>query len=385
MLRVAHLLDGRHFGGAEQMVRRLAIASKPIEVESRVYVLSEGRLSRALADDGTALRVFPSSGRFDFSPLRALAAALREDRIQIIQSHTSRTHLFARLLSRKVGIPNITTIHSPTALDENLGMNRHPLRAWVERVGRRWTDHICPVSREETERLIRDEGVPETKITCIPNGMDALDAISVHDARQAAPLEWLDAMGLPRDAFILAMVAALRPRKGCDVLIRAFAKFRATGVEGALLIVGDDEFTEGRGLISELKTLAASEGISDRIHFAGFQEDPWRLASCANAIALPSLFGEGLPLALIEAMNRARPILASDIPGNRECVEKDANGWLHPPGDVTALADQIGKAASDRAALIGMGERGKALFMERFEMTRVLALWRSAYGRCLGA
>ncbi|MBI3734991.1 glycosyltransferase, partial [Candidatus Sumerlaeota bacterium] len=206
-IRVAHILDGRFFGGAEQMVRRLAKSSPKIGVEAAIYCLAEGRLSEMLRADHLPLRVFPSSGRLDFRPLGAMTRALRGDQIQIIQAHTSRTHLLARILSHRVGIPNITTIQSPIALDENQGTQSHPLRAWIERAGRRWTDHLCPVSREETERLIREEGVPKDKITCIPNGVEAVETKSVVQARATDAARALAGLGISMDGFLLAMIA----------------------------------------------------------------------------------------------------------------------------------------------------------------------------------
>lgn len=374
-IRVAHLLDGRHFGGAEQMVRRLALASPAHGIYAKVYLLSGGKLSEFLREDGIPFEVFPSSGRFDFRPLRAIAAAMVRDRMQIIQAHTSRTHLFARILSFRLRIPNITLIQSPIALDENTGTNRHPLRAMIERAGRPWTDHICPVSHEETERLIREEHVAREKITWIPNGIEPL-------AENRVPTE-------RAQEFTVAMIAQFRPRKGAEVLIRAFAKFVRAGGRGRLLMIGGDEFAS-RGsaprYLDELKALAHEEGLNadqGRIEFTGFESEPWTRAASADVIALPSLFGEGLPLTLIEAMNHAKPILASNSMGNRECVEDGVTGWLHPAGDFEALARQIGRASEMRDALPEMGRRGRELMMERFSINRVMDKWNYLYERLI--
>lgn len=375
-IRVAHLLDGRHFGGAEQMVRRLALASPAHGIYAKVYLLSGGRLSEFLQADGIPHEVFPSSGRFDFRPLRAIAAAMRRDGIQIIQAHTSRTHLFARILSFRLRIPNITLIQSPIALDENTGTKRHPLRAMIERAGRPWTQHICPVSREETERLIREENVPREKITWIPNGIEPMCEEELKSAIA--------------ETFTVAMIAQFRPRKGAEVLIRACGKFIRDGGSGKLLLIGGDEFAlrgeSGQTYLESLKQLAKNEGLDSEkgdVEFTGFEPDPWKRAADADIIALPSLFGEGLPLTLLEAMNHAKPILASDSAGNRECVENGVNGWLHQPGDSQALADQIANAAKRRAELVAMGRRGRELMLESFSINRVMDKWQYLYERLI--
>lgn len=381
-IRVTHLLDGRHFGGAEQMVRRLVAASPGIGVEADVFCLAEGRLAEYLRGEEIAVRIFPSSGRFDVRPLGDMTQALRESGTQIIQAHTSRTHLFARLISHRTGIANITTIHSPIALDENRGGGSHQVRALVERLGRRWTDAICCVSSEEAARLVKEEGASRRKVVHVPNFLEDPNPEGVDGNRRAALEAWLAERGEAADAFVVAMVAALRPRKGAAVLIEAFARYIEAGKSGVLVIVGDDEFTgAGGGHVAELKTLCGELGIAERVAFLGFREEPWALAGGADLVALPSMFGEGLPLVLIEAMARGLSIAASDTAGNRECVESGATGWLHPAGDAEALAKNLKEAAEDRDRLRAMGDAGRDKFLQNYASDVVLEKWREVYER----
>jgi len=389
-LRIAHLLDGKHFGGAEQIVRRLAKGAASTGVEARVYCFDAGRLSDYLAGDGVAYRVFVKRPKLSASLIGDLTAALAEDEIQIVQAHTSRAHFYARLVSRRLGIKNITTIQAPVALDENRGTRRHPLRALIERAGRPWTDSICVVSREERERMVREEGVAPKLITSIPNGVADpwVENVRATD-RPGELISVLKSNGLAQDAFVIAMVASFRPRKGAETLIDAFAKFRSAGMkrDALLLMIGDAEFAEPEYL-DKLQAYARHAGVLHHTEFAGFQDDPWALARGADVISLPSLFGEGLPLVLTEAMAHGLPIVVSDTAGNRECVELDPDnadrevrsvGWSHVPGDVADLAGQLIAAASDPARLKESGEAARARFLERYELNRVLAQWRELY------
>lgn len=378
-LRVAHLLDGRLFGGAEQMVRLLARHSARVGVEASVYLLSEGRLADYLRQDGRPVRVFSSKGKFDPRPLGGMSSALREDGAQVIQAHTSRTHLMARLLSRRLGIPNITTIQSPIAEDENRGQARHPLRARVERLGRRWTDQICPVSREEAERLVREERAPADRVTWVPNGIEDCGA-KAGEYRGEAARRWMEEHAVPAHALLVAMVAQLRPRKGPEVLIDAAARLKREGGEARVLFIGNDEFA-GAGYLEGLKARAREAGVAEEVSFLGFQDEPWGLAGACDVMALPSLFGEGLPLALLEAMNHGRAVAASDVMGNRECVGMPSTGWLHAAGDAETLARQLGEAAADREGLARRGAAGRAKFLREYELGLVLRRWREIYDR----
>ena len=366
------------------MVRRLSAAAPPTGVQARVYCLSEGRLAQYLRAENISLRVFHSAGRCDPRPLGTMIRAARGDAIDILQAHTSRTHMLARLMSVRLRIPNVTTIHSPIANDENRSAARHPLRAWIERLGRPWTHRIVSVGREEYDRLIRIERVDPKKIGWIPNGVEPIETIDRLQSRRRLA-EWMAQEKLDPEAFTVAMVAQMRPRKGPETLLCAMAHWRErTGAAGNLILIGDDEFTSGTGYLDSLKMLARELGIADRVRFAGFMDDPWALAAGADLFALPSLFGEGMPLVLLEAMQYALPIAASDTPGNRELLRDGRNGWLHRPGDHEQLADQIIDAASDRETTAERGRAGREIILADYTLSRVATAYRELYERLLG-
>ena len=323
--------------------------------------------------------------------------AAREDAIDVLQAHTSRTHLLARLMSLRLRIPNVTTIHSPIARDENRSAARHPLRAWVERLGRPWTHRIVPVGREEYDRLIRVERVDPAKIEWIPNGVEPVQTPDRAQSRRRL-VDWMICEGLDPEAFTVTMVAQMRPRKGPETLLRAMAHWAECGMRSAecggrnkertgapagnLILIGDDEFT-GTGYLDSLKALARELGIADRVRFAGFMDDPWQLAAGADLFALPSLFGEGMPLVLLEAMQYALPIAASDTPGNRELIRAGRNGWLHSPGDHEQLANHLIQAATDRAGADERGRAGREILLAEYTLSRVAAAYREIYEQLL--
>ena len=121
--------------------------------------------------------------------------------------------------------------------------------------------------------------------------------------------------------FRFASVGRLHPpSKGQDILFEAFAapKWRERAWHLALY---------GEGPMRQvLERLARSLGIADRITFAGFAAvaDIW---AANHALVMPSRY-EGLPLAIVEAMLCGRPVIATDVAGNREIVEDGITGFL---------------------------------------------------------
>ena len=381
-INVTHLLDGRHFGGAEQMVLRLIDESLRQGIKSSAICLSRGRLATFLEKSGLPFHVIPSQNRLDLTLVSSISRVMESSRNNLVQAHTSRTHLLSRIIGSKTRIPNITTIHSPIALDDNCGLRRHPVRAWIERMGRRWTQHIVCVSGEESERIKREENVRSELISWIPNGVKPPTNETIAHKR-AGLNRWLEQNGYPTDTFMVGMIAQLRPRKGPEVLIEAFSRYRESGHSGVLLLIGDSEFA-GTRFLEKLQDIAGKSCFSNDIHFMGFLDNPWSIASGLDICVLPSRFGEGLPLVLIEAMSYRIPLAVSDIAGNREIVSHARNGWIHPPGDAHRLAEQLHEASTNRSRLAEYGISGQKYFHENFTLDKICSRYIQLYHRLLG-
>lgn len=144
-------------------------------------------------------------------------------------------------------------------------------------------------------------------------------------------------------------VARLEHYKGIDVLLHALALVRARGLAVTMRILGDGSQR------AALEAQARSLDLSD-VHFAGAVAPELVGATLQESelVILPSR-GEGLPLAIVEAMAHGRPVLATRVGGNAEVVDEGVTGVLVAPEQPDALANAIVRLASDRAALRRMG------------------------------
>jgi glycosyltransferase involved in cell wall biosynthesis len=138
-------------------------------------------------------------------------------------------------------------------------------------------------------------------------------------------------------------VGRLVPSKGLDLLIRAHARVRGSGLDHNLLLVGQGSAR------CELENLADNLGVRGSVFFAGFLRNPYALMKAADVFALSSRF-ESLPLVLLEALAVGNAIVASDCPGGpREVLRGGRNGVLVVPNDEGALASGITELLRDDA------------------------------------
>lgn len=158
----------------------------------------------------------------------------------------------------------------------------------------------------------------------------------------------------------LVAVARLIPKKGIDLLLRAFAGATALS-DWTLQVLGDGDDR------ARLTALAVELQVADRVHFAGARPHADCLAAIATAgiVALPCRTAtngdkDGIPVVLMEAMAASRAVVAGDLPAIRELIEDGETGMLVPPDREAALAAAFTKLVGDAALRSRMGAAARA-------------------------
>jgi glycosyltransferase involved in cell wall biosynthesis len=192
---------------------------------------------------------------------------------------------------------------------------------------------------------------PRCRVVGIPNGVD-LGRFSTHRERTAATRAQL---GIGRAPLVL-IVGHLSEVKGHPTFLRAARLVADDGHTCHFAALGGD--TLGTGYQSKLDEMAATLGIADRMTFLGFRNDVPDIMAAADIVVLPSR-SEGLPLAVLEAMACAKPVIATPVGGVPEAVVDGVTGVLVPPDEPVRLAGAIRRLLADRALARGMGLAGR--------------------------
>ena len=184
----------------------------------------------------------------------------------------------------------------------------------------------------------------------------------------------------PPPPVTVAYVGRMVGLKGVATVVAAHQQLRNAGLDVALLLVGGAD-PENPTSIDEpvLKEWQKLSGI----RWLGRQEDIRAVWAQAHIAVLASLGGEGLPMSLIEAAAMGRPIVATDVPGNRMVARPGVSGILVPPGDPGALAKAIADLAGDAALRARLGAGARKLVVENYSDRIVGAAVREFYARLL--
>lgn len=232
-------------------------------------------------------------------------------------TNSARVASYARLL----GGPGYSfTIHGPEEFDHPEALDLAGKLA-LSRFG----ITVSSFGRAQLLRWAADHD--RDKIAVVHCGLDL--------ARQPAPLP------LPPPPLRMVAVGRFAEQKGFGLLIRAFIPALRSAPAIRLALVGDGE------LRPQIEALIAAEGISHAVDLLGWQDEAGVRAAMdqAHVLVAPS-FAEGLPVVIMEAMARARPVISTYIAGIPELLRNQQEGWLVPAGDTEALSAAMLEAAA---------------------------------------
>jgi glycosyltransferase involved in cell wall biosynthesis len=258
----------------------------------------------------------------DIRTLRALNGIMREYRPHIVHTHLAKAGTLGRLAAIVNRVPlRIHTYHGTVFQGHFSGAAARGISLWEKTLSRR-TDCLIAVSDAVADDL-RRRGFPRDRIRTIRLGLDLERFLSVEPLTESRPR--------------LLVVARLAPVKDIPLFLAAFERLRARLPEVSADIVGDgdarDELARG-----------APPGVS----FLGNQADLPRLMERAGAVVLTSR-SEGSPVALIEALSAARPVVAPAVGGIPDVLGGRGGAVMVDGRDPASFASAFERALTDRS------------------------------------
>jgi glycosyltransferase involved in cell wall biosynthesis/ribosomal protein S18 acetylase RimI-like enzyme len=375
-VRILHIVGDSRFGGAAPIILGLAQVAQSEGWQVDILT-TDPVFQQAAAKMGFGVVVLDVIRReirpaWDLRGLLRLIRFLRQQRYDMVHTHTSKGGFVGRLAARFARVPAIVhTVHG-FAFHEASPARVRLFYSALETFASRWCDRIVSVSEFHREWAIRLRICGQSKIIAIPNGIAELRRNPDGDPEAIRRT----AGARPGDLLIMT-VARLVPDKGLEYLIESAAMLSQTERRIHLAIAGDGPARR------RLEELASERGVSDRVRFLGFRRDVGDLLAAADLIALPSL-REGLSISLLEAMAAGKAIVATSIGGHREVVSRGDVVWLVPPANAEALRDGIVRLAEDPAIMARLGKNARAAYEDYYTEDRMLQSYKHLYFHLLG-
>jgi glycosyltransferase involved in cell wall biosynthesis len=306
----------------------------------------------------------------DLTAYRRIAALIREYRPHIVHTHTAKAGFIGRLAARVAGVPVVVHTFHGHVLHGYFSHSKEAMFVRAERALAHASTRLVAVSEQvRSDLLALGIGTPE-RFEVVRLGLD-LDRYANARAQTGALKREL---GLAPETPTIGIVARLVPIKAHEVFLDMAAIVARTHPDAVFLIVGDGECR------ADLEAGALARGLGDRTRFLGWRADLDRIYADLDVVVLTSR-NEGSPVALIEAMAAARPVVATRVGGVPELVG-DA-GLLAGVNDAPALAAAVQQLLQDRALATCLGIRARSRVIPAFSHERLIADIDGLYQRLL--
>ena len=362
---VLHVINGEHYAGAERVQDLLALHLREFGFDIGFACLKPGRFPEVRESQEAPLHRLGMHGRFDLRPVAALVDLIHTHRYALVHAHTPRSALIASLAARRAGVPMVYHVHSPAGKDSTRRWQNW-INARLEKWSIRGAAQLVTVS-PSLKRLMRQQGFTGEQVTYVPNGVPACKGCEPRPR--------------PTGPWTLGMTALFRPRKGIEVLLESLAMLRSRGADVRLRAIGPFETPEYEASIMRL---ASQLGLDEAIDWTGFVQDVPAELRQVDLLVLPSLFGEGLPMVVLEAMAAGVPVVASRVEGIPEAIRHREEGMLVEPGSVSQLAAAVEEVVSNDQDYEQLSANAIARHAECFSATAMAADVANVYRQVLG-
>lgn len=360
-MKILHTEASCGWGGQE--IRILTEARGLIRRGHQVELVcpAEARIFHEAPAYGVPISALPI-GKKRLPALKAMRGFLRDNRFDVINTHSSTDSWLAALACRTLADapPIVRTRHLSTAV------NRSWSTRWLYEKG---CAHVVVTGEALKAQLIRDNGFPPTQLTSVPTGID-LERFhpQPRDSARAA-------LGLSTEATYIGILATLRDWKGHTVLFDALTQLLPSRPNLRVLIIGDGPYRD------RLDTRAEALGITDKLDFVGHRTDAERWLAAMDVFALPSWGDEGVSQALMQAMACALPIVTTPVGSLTEVIHHGETGLIVPPRDASALAAAITRLLDDPALAGRLGTKARDLAVARCGETLMLDRMEAIFRR----
>ena len=353
-------------GGAEKQLVLLAKGLPRGEFDVHVCVLTHtGPLEADLQAAGIPVTHIGKRWKLDPLAYWRLKREIERLRPDIVHTWLFAANSYGRQAALSAGVKHVV------AGERCVDPWKTAVQLVIDRYLARRTERIVTNSTGVVE-FYASKGLPREKFEIIPNGIEPLT-----DGVPVARSELLDELGLPANARLIGSVGRLWPQKRIKDLIWATDLLKCVRDDAHLLILGDGPQRW------RLERYSAQCGNQDKVHFLGERGDVPRILPHLDCLWMASGY-EGQSNAILETMRAGVPVVASDIPGNRDLVVPEETGFLVNVGDRGAFASKAQVLLDDASLRQRLGDAGRARIERQFTVGQMVQRHAELYRSLVG-
>ena len=363
-IKVLLVTDGMEVGGTQRQICLLArTLDRSLVLPEVLFFRTRSFLVDELLEAGIPTTLLPKSRPLDPVFVWRLRRRILHGGYDVVHAFSFTAEIWSAVAGALSNRPVlITSVRGRNDTFSPLGWR---LKAWAARRS------CIVVANSEAGASYAAERMryPAQKIRVVRNGV-SLSGAPAGAVRKELGLSEGDVVGL--------FLGRLVPNKNVASLLKASALLSGNTQGFVLLIAGSGPVQ------AELSALASELGIAGQVHFLGERRDAAAVLDASSFLVLPSR-KEGMSNVILEAMTAGRPVVASDIPSNREIVTHDVTGLLYQSGNEAALAAALRRMIDDGQLRSRLGAAGRERAAREFSSAAMARAMESIYVECARA
>ena len=368
LYKILHLIKSLGRGGAETLLSEtLRVHDRDAFTFQYAYFVSfKGQLAVDLREQGATVTCL----RADSAPailgsLPRLARLVKKERFDLIHCHLPVSAVAGRLVGKYLGVPVVYTEH-------NKQERYHP----ATRRANLWTmglnAAVLAVSDDVKQSIVENWSGPADRVSVLINGVNT----ARYDPAQYDKRTCREELQLPPEAVIVGTVCVFRTQKRLELWLELARQLRAAVPNAYFVVLGDGPTEE------MVKATAKEYQLEDHIVFPGRLDEVRPYLAAMDVYLMTSEF-EGLPIAMLEAMSMALPIVATAAGGIPEAVTDGVEGFLRPVPDWRELYAPLERLVKDEALRKECGAAARRRVIQEFSIEKMAHELETVYRRVL--
>ncbi|HKM54517.1 MAG TPA: glycosyltransferase [Isosphaeraceae bacterium] len=360
-VRVVHVVLSLDIGGLERIVADLVRVGRALgQIPSVICLERPGTLAAQVESLGVPVLCADKPPGLRLETIGRVRELLRQLRPDVLHTHQIGALVYAGPAARRERIPVVVHTEHTNTIARHRSLSRQFRTRLLWGLAGSYAARFFCVSDDIANAVKAYWTISQRRVIVVPNGIDTRAFDSDGDC------EFLRReLGIPHGVPVIGTVGRLNEVKSQDLLIRSFAQISNHDPKPHLLLVGDGPERQ------RLQQLAENLGISDRVHFAGYQPRPEQFLHVMDIFALTSRH-EGMPLVILEAWAAGLPVVASRVGGVPKMIAQGQTGLLFDSGDEGALTEAMNRLLAHPDEAQRLGEAGCEYARSRFDL-RVMA------------
>ncbi|MEY4564785.1 MAG: hypothetical protein RLZZ618_4062 [Pseudomonadota bacterium] len=362
---VVHVIDELPPDGAERLIVDVLQNRSDRFRYSVLCIVAGGQMVDELRAIGVPVTILNRKRGLDLGTVPALVRWYKQERVDVVHTHLYAADSYGRAAALLAGVRGrFSTRHNTNAW----GSRGRRAIAWL--LGR--ASHKVIGCGEAVGGFLTDvEGLPADKVTVIANGINLrrFDGVDRGALRRE--------LGVADSTVVMGVIGRLHEQKGHADLLIALEALNRTHPDFVCVLAGSGELKD------KIEADARARGLESKVRLLGQRKDIPNVLAGLDLFVMPSLW-EGLPMAMLEAMALATPVLSTNVGSIPSVIDDGQDGLLVPPAQPERLTAALQKLMADPAWRRQLGEAGKATVVAHFNAAHTAAAYEALYLESLG-